>query len=477
MMGAALTLVQHLETPSERVDGFVDAIGRGRERRQEVEAVSDRANEEASLERLAVERETIARDVGARSSGAWVHEIARGDRAKAAGVPNRRVGRKARPGGAEPLREVLCMFEYGRLIEEREARGRHRARNRVCRVAMPVQKCARLLGASPKQIEERIGRAGQCQREDAAGQSFRQAQDVGRDTRVNASEEGAGSTEARHDLVEDQIDAVLVACPPEVVQEFRGPHSHSAGSLHERLRDEGCERRAVLRKVGGNRIACFFEGDLSDAARQFTSRVARNFEPLAAKKQRPEDRRQKVSELTDPNGAERVPMIRVPERPNLGALPLAAQELGLEGHLEGDLHGGRAVVGEEASGQGWWESRQEARHELERRLVGDSREEYMVERRCLTRERLDEARMAVAVHAGPPARNAVENAAISLENQIGSLGPDDRDRRGELVLFHLREWMPDMGDIHRNAVCPRSGKRRSHEPDDARSHTGPRGTR
>jgi len=125
-MGAALTLVQHLETPSERVDGFVDAIGRGRERRQEVEAVSDRANEEASLERLAVERETIARDVGARSSGAWVHEIARGDRAKAAGVPNRRVGRKARPGGAEPLREVLCMFEYGRLIEEREARGHER---------------------------------------------------------------------------------------------------------------------------------------------------------------------------------------------------------------------------------------------------------------------------------------------------------------------------------------------------------------
>lgn len=203
MTGAPSTVVQQIEAPNERVDGFVDAVQRRRKRGHEVEAISDGSNEEASLERFAVDRETIARKVGARPSGAWVHEVARGDRTEAAGAPDRGVVREARPGRAEPLREHASAFEYWRLVEEREARRRHRAGNRVCRVTVAVQKCARLLRLAPKEIEQRVGRAGHCERKDAARQPFRKAKDVRSDARFNAREEGSGSTEACHDLVED----------------------------------------------------------------------------------------------------------------------------------------------------------------------------------------------------------------------------------------------------------------------------------
>ena len=477
MTGAPSTVVQQIEAPNERVDGFVDAVQRRRKRGHEVEAISDGSNEEASLERFAVDRETIARKVGARPSGAWVHEVARGDRTEAAGAPDRGVVREARPGRAEPLREHASAFEYWRLVEEREARRRHRAGNRVRRVTVAVQKCAGVPRLAPKEIEQRVGRAGHCEREDAARQPFRKAKDVRSDARFNAREEGSGSTEACHDLVEDEIDAVRVARAPEVVEELRRPHPHPAGTLHERFRDERGQGRAMLREVGLQRVARFLENDLGGAGAHFAPRIVRNCESLAAKQQRPEDRGHEVSELTHPDGPERVAMVRVTKRANLGSLPFTTQKLGLERHLERDLHRGRAVVGEEAPGQAWWQPPQETRRQLKRGFVSESCEEHMIQRRRLTCQRIDQLRVTVAMHARPPTRNAVEYAASSLEDQIGPLAPDDRNRRGELVLFHLGKRMPDMGNVHGNAVCPGSGKRRRHDPDDARSHCRTAGRR
>ncbi len=82
----------------------------------------------------------------------------------------------------------------------------------------------------------RANRGGHGQ--EAAGQSFGQAHDVGHYRGAIAGKHGSAAAKASQDFVGDEQDIVFRAELPDALQELRGVHNHSARALEQRLNNQ-----------------------------------------------------------------------------------------------------------------------------------------------------------------------------------------------------------------------------------------------
>jgi len=189
-----------------------------------------------------------------------------------------------------------------------------------------------------------------------------------------------------------------------------------------------------------------------------------HLQPVAGQEQGPEEARHEVVQFAHAHGAERVAVVPAAQGAEAVAALLAALELGLEGHLQRHLHGRAAVVGEEGPGEVRGQLGPQPHHQIQGGLVGEAREHHMVELRGLALQGAHQPRVAVAVQAGPPARDAVQHPLAVGQQQVAALAAHHGHRRIGLVHLHLREGVPHMGAVEGEAIGPVGRQGRRHRP-------------
>ena len=125
------------------------------------------------------------------------------------------------------------------FLEDRQRCQRRRAGERIAGVAVRMQERIELYVVVVERLVDRVGRHDHGQRQVAAGQSFRQAQEIRADAGLLAREHRAGAAEADGDFVGDQVHAVPVAGLAQQLEIHRVVHAHAARALHQRLDDHG----------------------------------------------------------------------------------------------------------------------------------------------------------------------------------------------------------------------------------------------
>lgn len=103
-------------------------------------------------------------------------------------------------------------------------------------VTMPVVEGV-FRGAEEGNVDGR-SREGGGEREGAAGEAFGEAEEIRDDVFLLAGEHGAGSPEACHDFVEDEVDVVPGAPGAEFRKHSSGPGFHFIYTLDEGLDDD-----------------------------------------------------------------------------------------------------------------------------------------------------------------------------------------------------------------------------------------------
>ena len=108
------------------------------------------------------------------------------------------------------LRAVDVLFEDVVFPEDVECRQRGTAGERVAGVGMRMQEAARR-GVVIEGAVDGVGGEHDGERQVAARNAFREANEVGTDIRLVVREEGAGTSAADGDLVADEMHVVAVA--------------------------------------------------------------------------------------------------------------------------------------------------------------------------------------------------------------------------------------------------------------------------
>ena len=155
-------------------------------------------------------------------------------------------------------------------------------------------------------------------------------------------------------------------------------------------------------------------------------------------------------------------MVAAPQGAEAVTALFAALELGLEGHLQGHFHGGAAIVRKEGPRQVLGQPSPQSRHQLQGRFVREAREHHVVQPRRLALQGTHQARMPVAVQAGPPAGDAIQHPLPVAQQQVAALATHHWHRRIRLVHLHLREGVPHMGPVQGQAVGPVGRERSRH---------------
>ena len=114
----------------------------------------------------------------------------------------------------------------------------------------------------------------------------------------------------------------------------------------------------------------------------------------------------------------------------------------LEGDLQRHLHRGRAVVGEEDAAKIAGQEARERGGEIDGRLMGEACKHHMREPVRLPGKRRVQLGMGVAMGAGPPGRDEVEDLPSLGVEQRGAAGARDEKRLARRAM--LGEGMPDM---------------------------------
>ena len=166
------------------------------------------------------------------------------------------------------------------------------------------------------------------------------------------------------------------------------------------------------------------------------------------------------AEIGDRQRAGGLAVIAVGEGGEAGPARLPALGLGLQRHLEGDLHGGRSVVRQEhagevpgtaargrvrspAIGQLAVGQRQQALAQAHQRFVRQAGDDDVFEAVQLLLQGRAQPGVAVAQRLAPPAGDGVQQAAPIGQVQPAALGAHHRQRRQRLVVPHLRAGMPE----------------------------------
>ena len=144
-------------------------------------------------------------------------------------------------------------------------------------------------------------------------------------------------------------------------------------------------------------------------------------------------------------------MIAPVERDQHAPPRFAAIDPGLIGDLDRHLDGGGTVIGEEHPVEVGRQKRGKPLGESDRGLVRETREHHMLHLLRLARERCIELRMGMAVRAGPPRRDHVEDFPPVRVEQGRALGARDHRRLGLDPVLGV--GMPDITLVARDHVA------------------------
>ncbi len=288
---------------------------------------------------------------------------------------------------------------------------------------------------------DRVRRQHARERQVAAGDAFRQQQEIGHDPGLLAREQRPRAAETGHDLVGDQEDVVARAQLARTAQVMRIVHCHADRPLHERLDDQRGRRRMMLREMRFQRTG----RALGDIARGFaggrTTPIRRSDDSVTA-----QQRRIGVAEqrhVGHRQGAERLAVIAVRKTCERALVRPAAILPVVEAHLERDLHRARPVGAVERMPEVAGRECGKPFRQLDHRTLRESRKDHMLELVQLAYQRRIDARIRVAEKIHPPRRDGVEIAVAVEIVQPRGFAARDRDDRQRLVHLHLRARMPD----------------------------------
>ncbi len=159
--------------------------------------------------------------------------------------------------------------------------------------------------------------------------------------------------------------------------------------------------------------------------------------------------------VADRERADRLAVIAILQRDELGAAHLAAVAEPMESHLQRDFHAGRTIVGIEHLGQ-WLATdlpgrdRQQTLGQLHRRGMRTTRQDDVLQRRGLSGDGRRDTRFGVTEQVGPPAADCIKVAAAIAADQPGAFAARDRQQRQRVrVLAHLCARMPEHCQVAR----------------------------
>ena len=345
-------------------------------------------------------------------------------------------------------------------LEEIQHRAGRAAGEGVAGVRVRVEEAARH-AVVVERLVDRVGGQHAGQREVAAGESFRQAEQVGRDPRLLAGEHRPRAPESRHDLVGDEEHVVAGAERAGAPQVLGVVEAHAGRALRQRLDNERGNLRVPLVEEALERGGRDFRA--ADPGVLVVVGVARG---KGRHQARVEERRIGVAEDRDIGDAQRAHGLAV-------IAALQGGEARLSGlspvcpvakrHLQRDLGGGRAIGCEEGVAELARRNPGEPLGELHHGLVGESREHHVLQGLDLAGDRRVDRRVRMPEEVHPPGAHPVEVAPAVEVVQPRSLRALDRDQRVALVLLHLRARMPDRGPATRHHVAvaharPSSGR-------------------
>ena len=295
--------------------------------------------------RSRISRASPSREAPAREVRALGLDVERDDHPGLPEMPHRGVCGERRGELAPALRLGAVGGDHVVVAEEVEHGERRAARERVARVRVRVQERARDVVAV-EGVVHFVRREHAGERQVAAAQTFRQAQEIGR-RRVGLlpGEQGAGPAEAGHDLVGDQQHLVARADLAGARQVVRVVHRHAGRALHARLDDQRSGRRVMEGEMRVERTC----RPLRDVAR----RLARRCRACIRARHRrtgTQERQVGVAEerhVGHRERADRLAVVAAGETHEPGLRGPAAVLPVVERHLERDLDRGRAVAGVE----------------------------------------------------------------------------------------------------------------------------------
>ncbi len=309
-------------------------------------------------------------------------------------------------------------------LEHGERRQRSGAGEWVARVRVTVEERPQLLVVAQERLVDALGRERRGERHVAAGQPLRDAHEVRRDVLLLAGEHRAGTPEAGRDLVADEQHVVLVAQRAHVAQVAVRVREDARRALHERLDDDRRDATGVLAQQRGHRL-----------------HVAGLGLP-GIEQQRAEARMEEV-DAADGDRSDRVAVVRVAQADEAVALGHAAMAPVLEGHLQGDLAGRRAVVGVEDALQAARSDLHEPVGELDRARMREAEHRRVRHAGELVAHGAVDRRMAVAVDVAPQRRDAVEIAVAVRVVERATLGALDDQRLLLAPALLLGERVPE----------------------------------
>ena len=158
-----------------------------------------------------------------------------------------------------------------------------------------------------------------------------------------------------------------------------------------------------------------------------------------------------VERVADRHRAEGVAVIAAAQRQQAGA----SRAGGLQAHLDRDLDGDRAGVGEEDVLERRRGQRNQPSRQLDRGLVGEAAEHDVRHAIQLCARGGVEHRVAVAVDRAPPRRHSVDQLAAVGQGEPHAARARDEQRRGGGR--HRAVWMPDVGVVERQQRTVTSG--------------------
>ena len=387
----------------------------------------------------------LARRVEAAPRFARMHQFEGEDHAGLAQLADTgMLGNRCRQPGHELCRRPVARDDI-LVLEDRQRFQSGRTAQRVAAVAVRVQE-----GAFAAVVEEGLVHVirGQhrSQRQETAGQAFRQADEVRGNAGLLAGEQTAGATEADRDLVGDQVYAVLVAELPRASQVVGMVHAHAAGALHQGFQDQradllavafedrrqliGATSRHVLRRLAGLGVPGIWR------RREDRFQQQRR---VGAAIQRDVGHRQR---------AQCFAVVAVGQRHEARALLVATIAMAVEAHLERDLHSRRTVLGVEHTIKPFRRDLHQLLSEANRRFMAESGEDHMLQFARLPRDGIGDARIGVTEQIGPPAGHGIQIASTVVVDQPGPFAACDGNQRQRVrVLAHLRAGMPQHGEV------------------------------
>ncbi len=427
-----LTLCQ---SELEGGDGEVDLRDGGAEREHEDDGVEDGAGEQAVGAGGEADGFADTR-IGREFFTAGLAQFDAGDEAALADFVDERLARFQASESAGEVRDFsgkVAERVFG--FEQVEAGESGGAAERIRGVTVAVVEC--VIRAAEEGVINFPGGQGDGEWQVAAGEAFREAEEVRDHIFLLTGEHASGAAEAGHHLVENEVDTGGIAPGAEVPQHPGGPRTHLVDALDEWLDDDGGD---------------FF---LRQSAEFVHGRDVADWESAAT------EALEKAPDATERGRAQGVAVVAVGEGDKGVALRIASLEAVLDLHFQRALDGGRAVVRKEHALQRvFGKKRTEPSGELGGQRVGEAEERRVGDGFELAANRCVDRRVGVPVDVGPDRRIAIEVFSALGIPQPTTFAADENERfvvRGApfaRAAALTGEWVPAMGLV---AVDPTAG--------------------